>query len=204
MSSQNEELEVKFYVSDLVSIEKLVKKTNATLIQPRTYEYNLRFDNPDGDLTRESRIIRLRKDTKNRLTYKGPGDIIDGVSRRQEIEFSVNDFGNAQAFLEALGFQVSMIYEKYRTVYELAGVIVALDEIPYGNFIEIEGPDGSSIKMLCLQLGLRWGARITDSYAGLFQTACKKLDIALDDLVFSNFKDLKVLPIHLGVQRADR
>jgi adenylate cyclase class 2 len=96
-----------------------------------------------------------------------------------------------------------MIYEKYRTVYELDGVLVTLDEIPYGNFIEIEGPDGSGIKRLSLKLGLRWGARITDSYASLFQIVCEKLDVKLDNLVFSNFKDIAVLPIHLGVHRAD-
>ena len=203
MSRQNEELEVKFYVSDLGSIETLVKQTNATLIQPRTYEYNLRFDNPDGDLTRERRILRLRKDTANRLTYKGPGTIMDGVSLRREIEFSVSDFSNAQAFLEALGFQISMIYEKFRTVYELDGVLVTLDEMPFGNFIEIEGPDGSSIKTLSLKLGLRWDTRITDSYAGLFQAACGKLGVKIDNLVFSNFADIEVLPIHLGVCRAD-
>ena len=203
MSRQDKELEVKFYISDLGSIETLLKQTNATLIQPRTYEYNLRFDNPNGDLTRESRVLRLRKDTANRLTYKGPGTVIDGVSLRREIEFSVSDFRNAQALLEALGFQISMIYEKFRTVYELNGVLVTLDEMPFGNFIEIEGPDGSSIKTLSLKLGLRWEARITDSYAGLFQTARGKLGLKVANLIFSNFKDFEVLPIHLGVRRAD-
>jgi len=203
VSSQNEELEVKFCVSDLGSIETLVKQANANLIQPRIYEYNLRFDNPNGDLARESRVLRLRKDTANRLTYKGPGTVMDGVSLRREIEFSVSDFSNAQAFLEALGFHISMIYEKFRTVYELDGVLVTLDEMPFGNFIEIEGPDGSSIKALSLKLGLRWGARITDSYAGLFQTACGKLGLKVANLVFSNFEDIEVLPIHLGVRRAD-
>ena len=59
-------------------------------------------------------MLRLRRDSSVRLTYKGPGKTIDGVHLRKEIEFAASDFDAAQAFLEALGYQVQMIYEKYR------------------------------------------------------------------------------------------
>ena len=35
---------------------------------------------------------------------------------------------------KSLGYVISMIYEKYRTTYELDGVLVTLDEMPCGDF----------------------------------------------------------------------
>ena len=40
----------------------------------------------------------------------------------QELEFTVGDFDMARAFLQALGYQVSMIYEKYRAGYDWEGM----------------------------------------------------------------------------------
>jgi len=40
---------------------------------------------------------------------------------------------------EALGYAVYMMYEKYRTTFRLDNLEVVLDELPYGNFVEIEG-----------------------------------------------------------------
>jgi len=33
-----------------------------------------------------------------------------------------------------------MMYEKYRTTFTIGSLEVVLDELPYGNFVEIEGP----------------------------------------------------------------
>lgn len=203
MSYPNTELEVKFYIYDLGELEERIKALGAKLVQPRTLEYNLRFDNHKGELARSYQVLRLRRDTANRLTYKGPGVLLDGVRLRKEIEFEVSDFDNARALIEALGYRVSMIYEKYRAVYELDGVLITLDEMPYGNFAEIEGPDAASIQAVNQQLGLDWGARILDSYAMLFQIVCRKLGLTFRDLTFENFAATGVTTVNLGVRPAD-
>ena len=64
---------------------------------------------------------------------------------RTEIEFGVDDFAKAKQFLEHLGYQSILVYEKYRTTYELDHAHIMLDELPYGNFIEIEGEDLTGI-----------------------------------------------------------
>ncbi len=110
MPHQNTELEVKFYISDLGKLEERIETLGAKLVQPRTLEYNLRFDTLNGELARSYQVLRLRRDTANRLTYKGPGVILDGVRLRKEIEFEVGDFDNARALIKALGYRVSMIY----------------------------------------------------------------------------------------------
>ncbi len=203
MSSSNQELEVKFFLADMDWLQKTLEGLSANLVQPRTYERNLRFDTLAGILTRNMQVLRLRQDTANRLTYKGPGEVRDGVSARTEIEFTVGDFEEAQALLEALGYQVSMIYEKYRTVYDLNGVLVTLDEMPFGNFAEIEGPDGASIQTICNQLGLMWELRTLQSYAMLFEIVKKNLKLTFRDLTFENFNEIQVSPSHLELAPAD-
>lgn len=200
---KNQESEVKFYVQDLPAIEQHLKALDAILVQPRTFEINLRFDTPDLDLSRNLRVLRLRQDTAARMTFKGPAHGSEGVRVRQEIEFIVEDFENARALLEALGYQVSMGYEKYRTVYDLGVVHITLDEMPYGNFVEIEGPDPESILNANLDLGLVWEARAPESYVTIFERLKKELKLDFRDLSFENFTWLEISPDQMKLPFAD-
>ena len=96
-----------------------------------------------------------------------------------------------------------MMYEKQRSTYALGAVLVTLDVMPYGNFAEIEGPDGASIKHAAMQLGLDWQRRILDSYTMLFDQARQSLHLTFRDLSFENFAGLEVPPEALGVLPAD-
>ncbi|OGO37470.1 MAG: hypothetical protein A2W35_14105 [Chloroflexi bacterium RBG_16_57_11] len=200
---KDQELEVKFFVTNLRSVEDRLRRLGAHLSLPRVLEVNLRFDTPDGDLSNSLRVLRLRQDTRARLTYKGPASGLGGARLRQELEFEVSDFAMARAFLEALGYQVMMIYEKYRAAYDLEGVEISLDELPYGTFVEIEGPDPASIQAVTRKLGLNWEATIPASYTVLFDQLKTRLGLPFRDLSFENFKDLSVTPGDLGVRPAD-
>ena len=147
MAAENEqEIEVKFLVRDLAGLEARLQGLGASLSAERVFEANLRFDTPGRDLTRERRVLRLRRDSRARLTYKGPSQPGMEVSSRQEIEFEVSDYGAARRLLKALGYEVSAMYEKYRASYHLENLEVVLDELPYGNFAEIEGPGAGAIR----------------------------------------------------------
>lgn len=201
MSEQ--EIEVKFIVGDLAKIEARLKDLGAEPTQARTHELNLRFDTPSGELKRTFQVLRLRQDTAARLTYKGPGVLQEGVRSRQELEFEVSDFSTARRFLEALGYAVAMIYEKYRTVYDLDGMHVALDEMPYGNFVEIEGPDIPSLQAFNRRLGLDWSAAVSESYTALFDGLKLRLGLKFRDLLFENFQAVGVTPEDFGARLAD-
>jgi adenylate cyclase, class 2 len=203
MPGDHREIEVKFYVKAVSPIAARLSTLGAVQTQSRLHEYNLRFDTPAGSLARESKVLRLRQDSASYLTFKGPGALIDGVSQRQEIEFTLDDFESARAFLQALGYQVSMVYEKYRTVYRLETALVTLDEMPFGYFVEIEGPDGATIQQVCARLGLNWDARIIDSYAGLFNVVRSSLGLDTDHLTFDFFSGMQVTAADLGVRPAD-
>lgn len=200
---KNTELEVKLYLNDLPTLRQRLEALGAQLSQPRVHEINLRFDTPDGSLTRSLQVLRLRQDTDARMTYKGPGDTTGGVHARRELEFTVSDFETARALLEAIGYQVSLMYEKYRTTYELDGVHVTLDEMPYGDFAEIEGLDPESIRAVARKLGVDWEARVLDSYTALFASLCQTLGLQFQDLSFENFAGMTVSPQALGVRPAD-
>lgn len=198
------ELEVKFYVTDLAGLENRLRAKGANLTAKHVYELNLRFDTPDEKLSREHRVLRLRQETNALMTYKGPSQTREDVTARQEIEFTVSDFQAARRLLEALGYQVSVSYEKYRTTYELEGVKVTLDELPYGNFCEVEGPDGDSIHSVAGQLELDWSARIMDSYLMLFSCLKSKKGLEMSDLTFKNFEGTAYTAEDLGVRVADQ
>jgi adenylate cyclase class 2 len=202
-TDKNQEQEVKYYLGDLPSLEARLKSLRAKLIQARTHETNLRFDLPDGSLTQTYQVLRLRQDSAARMTYKGPSRYDQGVRVRQEIEFRVSDFEAARALFEALGYQVSMMYEKYRTTYELDGVQVTLDEMPYGNFAELEGPNPQAIQAANQRLGLDWDARVPESYTALFDLLKAVMRLDFRDLSFENFKDLEVPPSAMNLRPAD-
>ena len=226
MSSNGQETEAKFYLQDLSKVEAHLKGWGARLVQERVLETNVRFDLPDGSLGAQGRVLRLRHDTEAKFTYKGAGKNSQGVLSREEIEFIVGDFEKAKQFLEVLGYQEVFIYEKYRATYELAGtsevfgkysqngaqgdkdlggrVHVMLDELPYGNFMEIEGETEETIRALSQKLNLNWDAAIERSYSALFEDLRKRMNLPFRDLTFANFAEIKVNASQLGVTAADR
>jgi adenylate cyclase class 2 len=125
------------------------------------------------------------------------------VRLRQELEFELSDFSTARTLFEALGYQVDVMYEKYRTTYSFGDVLVTLDEMPYGDFAEVEGPDGSSIHSVAEHLKLDWERRILDSYMMLFERARSALRFEFQHLSFENFAEMEVSPADLQVHQAD-
>jgi len=197
------EIEVKFYLTDMLSYEKRVRSIGANLIRLRTREVNYRFDTPEMSLAREHRVLRLRQDNSTLLTYKGPTQVNNGVSVRPEIELEVNDFQAASDLLEALGFRLSLKYEKWRTIYQLGELEITLDEMPFGNFTEIEGEDSALIQRTASQLALDWNTGITDSYLLLFDHLKSARNLVINDLTFEALKNVTVSPADLGVKPSD-
>jgi adenylate cyclase, class 2 len=203
MAAGGQETEAKFYVRDLDRIKSRLVELGAHLTAERVLETNIRFDLPGAPLRAEGRVLRLRRDTEARFTYKSASDNEQGVLSREEIEFVVEDFEKAKRFLEALGYQKLVYYEKYRTTYELDGMLIMLDELPYGNFVEIEGETIASIQSTAAKLNLDWGTAIATSYTALFERARNNLNISVQDLSFAEFANVRADAAHLGVQAAD-
>ena len=203
MSTNGQEIEAKFYIRDLDKIRERLEDLNATLVQERVLETNIRFDLPDAHLRAEGRVLRLRRDTEARLTYKSASKSEQGVLSREEIEFVVGDFEKARQFLEALGYQKLVYYEKFRTTFELNETLIMLDELPYGDFVEIEGKNVDEVHLVARQLDLNPESAIATSYHSLFERACKSLNLLFEDPSFANFKNIQVEAGDLKVRAAD-
>jgi adenylate cyclase class 2 len=198
-----QEIEAKFYVRDLRKIETCLQDLEARLLQPRVLETNIRFDLPDGGLRSEGRVLRLRQDTEAKLTYKDAGKSVQGIVNRTEIEFVVEDFEKAKLFLEALGYQKLLQYDKYRMTYKFADCHIMLDELPYGNFVEIEGANIAAIHSAANKLSLDMQTAISESYSALFEKVRRTLGLTFTDLTFANFAGINVSPEYLQVQPAE-
>jgi len=198
-----QEIEVKLYVRDLKKIELRLHDLKAQLIQPRIREINFRYDLPDGSLRAKGQVLRLRHDTNAILTYKGPSDIIDGVFSRTELETTIGDLETAQHILKALGYVQILIYEKYRAIYELNDCHIMLDELPYGDFVEIESFDASTIRKMTLIMGLNFEAAVGAGYSRIFENYISKYGLPSSDLTFDALREKKPSSEELDIRAAD-
>ncbi len=189
------ETEAKLLVDDLGRVESRLAVMRAALTRPRILERNIRYDEVGRGLIAAGIVLRLRQDDRVWLTYKSPPrqQAVAGIQTRFEAEVEVSDYGTMDLILQKLGYVPAMIYEKYRTLYEVHGVEVALDEMPYGSFVELEGPP-EQIEATIAALGLMNCTRFGDSYARLFDHVCANLGLTFTDLTFENFAGVHVPP----------
>ena len=189
--SRNLEVEVKFFVPDLAGFGENLGKIGGVLIKPRVYERNVRFDTADQRLQRALSLLRLRQDTAVKVTFKAPApeQFQSEAKVREEIEVEVADFEQMALIFERLGFAPRQIYEKYRTTYQLEEVEIVLDELPFGNFIELEGAE-AGLKTAVSHLNLAWEQRIVTNYLTLMARLKERYQLPFDDLTFANFENL--------------
>jgi adenylate cyclase class 2 len=187
-----EEIEVKFIIDDLAAMRQRIIAIGAYLKTPRTYEDNVTFDTPDQRLERQGRLLRLRRDQHNIVTYKEPGltDQQD-FKVRHEYEVSVSDFAQMYTILEKIGFHPALRYEKYRETFTYKEAELLLDETPCGVFLEIEGAQ-ETIRDLAAQLGIDFNTRLTASYGEIFKAVCTTYHLQLTDMTFDNFHTLTI------------
>ncbi len=188
----DQEREIKFYISNPEMFLEKIKSTDGILTYPRVAEWNLRFDTPKKTLSNAGQALRLRKDERIRLTYKGPADLSQQITSRTELEVEVSDFDTTRRIMEALGYEVMMIYEKYRTTWDLDGTEVVLDELPIGVFCEIEGENLDQILAVVNKFELNWERRLTDSYLSIFAQLKNALGWPPVNLTYRDMKDLPV------------
>lgn len=192
-AAANLETEVKFLAPDLAAWRAKLLAAGATLASPRVFERNVRYDNAWDGLQRKGQLLRLRQDARTRLTFKGiPLHSATSEAKvREELEVTLSDFDTMALLLNRLGFEPKQVYEKYRETFTLDGVEVVLDELPFGEFLELEGEE-RAIRAVAAWLGLDWQQRILDNYLMIMGRVKAAYVLAFDDLTFDNFRDLQV------------
>ncbi len=200
------EIEIKFYVpwANLEDIRSSVKLLHAQYAS-EVFETNFVFENADETLRRSEVILRLRRDKRSTLTYKEPplsDEATEEFKARNEIEVEVDDFDKTLAILGKLGFHPVLTYEKKRETYQLPHLTIQLDHLPFGWFLELEGP-GTAIQAVAKELQLNWNERIRESYVRIFEDLHQRTQLPFRDLTFKNFRsiDNSALQFDVFVQR---
>lgn len=192
MTTQYTETEIKLYVPELADVEIALQNAGAVLSAARVFERNVRYDTPDERLRAQAGVLRLRQDTRTRLTFKdGEKSVGEFGMTRFEAETEVGDFDAMEMILGKLGFVPMMVYEKYRTTYAFHETDVTLDEMPYGNFVEIEGLE-SDIRTVMQSLDLIDAKRLSNSYVVLFENVRRAMGLDITHLTFENFAGVLV------------
>ena len=188
---QQLETEIKFYRPDPKSTRKGIVNLGA-LTRGRVFEYNVRFEDENQTLIKRQSLLRLRRDQKVSLTFKSPPSQ-DNTEFKvlSELEVEIGDFDTMHRILAALGFHRKQIYEKWRETLVLDQLHFCLDEMPYGNFLEIEGQP-QDIKHVAAQLNLPWNQRILINYLQIFEFVKDQLRLEFTDITFDNFNDIEV------------
>jgi adenylate cyclase, class 2 len=191
------EIEAKFWVPDLTAFRTRLVSAGGQVVEPRLLEHNERFDTSDGRLRRSGEVLRLRRDRRQTLTFKRA---LASPEARSENEIEVDDLDAARSLLLGLGFVPIFIYEKYREVLALGDSLVMLDELPFGTFVEIEGPSLESIGRAAARLGLDWTQRVARSYLSIFEALRQRLSLAAANATFSELQPApRLTPPDLGL-----
>jgi adenylate cyclase, class 2 len=139
MASHNE-IEIKFRVDDVRTLNQRLQKSGFRLITRRTHELNTLYDLASQQLRKRGELLRLRKYGHEwLLTHKAKGKA-GRHKTRVETETKIADGAKMDAILRALGFAPTFRYEKFRAEWSDGKGHVVVDETPVGNFGEIEGP----------------------------------------------------------------
>ena len=185
------EIEAKFFIPARQALRSTILDHGGRVFRSRYLERNFRLDDPEATLAGRDALLRLRQGARVTLTYK------QGTSqfeRREEIEIEVDDFDRALKLLMSLGFSTVAIYEKYREVFQFDPVMLMLDELPYGCFLEIEGPDLASIQNAASALNQDWEKRVQRSYLSIFSRLKEALGLEFAEVTFENFDRMDPVP----------
>ena len=183
------EIEVKFHVGDVGSLRRAIEALGAE-DRGEVFETNIRYEDAGDTLVRNRSLLRLRRDNAAILTYKSDAEDADPQYKvRRELEVTVSDFDAMHQILNALGFHREQVYEKRRRTYKLGDAVLCLDAMPFGDFLEIEGPK-TEIRRIADGLNLAWEDRILTNYISIFSIIRKDLNLGFTDITFDNFRSV--------------
>ena len=187
-----QEVEVKLHIDDLEMVAARLVAAGAERSVPRVFERNIRYEDAEKSLTGQGIVLRLRQDMRTKFTYKEPAvSVDDELATRFEAEVEVSDFEAMDVILKKLGYQPYVVYEKYRTTYTLDRAEIVLDEMPYGNFVEVEGQP-EMIRAVIDRLDLVDYPRFKTNYMVLFERVRAHLNLDVHNLTFENFEGVEV------------
>lgn len=180
------ETELKFLLDSPVEMKRRLSSIGFSS-SGKHYEKNIVFDTPDSSLQDSRRLLRLRQDSQNRLTFKEPDPDADiRFKQKIESETTVGDFDTTRHILEKLGYTKQRVYEKYREHFSRGDSGAELDRLPHiGWVLELEAP-AEAMEELVGELGLEIGDGLALNYFELFRRFCAERGLEPTDMLFAD------------------
>jgi len=189
------EIELKFSVDDLATLEQKLHALGFHLDTPRTFESNTLYDTPDRTLRARKELLRIRQYGATwTLTHKAqpPGSENSDATKyktRIETETQLADGEALATVFSQLGYIPVFRYEKFRAEWsDATGGHLVLDETPIGIFAELEG-DPAWIDATLAALKIPAELCTTESYGKLFLTWKERTQSKAEHLTFDAIKN---------------
>ncbi len=161
------ETEVKLRTDDFEAVRGRLQQLGARLKERVEDEKDLLFRSATDLHALEGQVLRLRLfGQEGMLTWKGVPTFDKGVKKREELQTRVSDADALRQLLDRLGYAVSLEFSKSREYWDLRGLTVSLDELPFGRYVEVEG-DEEEIERAVAELGLKEAERVEEGYPQL-------------------------------------
>lgn len=183
------EIKIALSKESLVELIKILKESGAEK-EFCVLQITNRFDTNDQSLESRGVFLRTRTGETNTLTLKRKisGDN-DHIKSREEIEIDLNskeEIYTLNKIINILGFEKLLIMEKYRMQWSFSGCKIAIDELPFGFYVEIEGEKDNLFKVSDI-LKLNKEDSLTNTYWDIFREYKEKNGIINQaDIKFSS------------------
>lgn len=129
----------------LVEFTARLAELGATFSNER-FEDNYLYRNGSVDVS--SSVLRIRKIAGTTfLTYKERMKSDSDFKTKIEHETLVSDAVETEQIVAKLGYKLAVVYEKHRKTWHFCKCEVVLDELPFGQFMEIEGEPDEILKV---------------------------------------------------------
>ncbi|HSQ97418.1 MAG TPA: CYTH domain-containing protein [Rickettsiales bacterium] len=148
------EIEAKFLNVEIEDVRNRLKKLGANLKTPMRLMKRVMAKTPEMKI--QKAFVRVRDEgDKITMTYKRNNkETVDGT---YEVEIKIDDFANGIELLSAIGIPYETYQESRRETWMLDNVEIVIDEWPWIKpYIEIEGKNEASVKMIAEKLGFDW------------------------------------------------
>ncbi len=121
----------------MVAIADRLREVGAEFVSER-FEQNFIYRNSIPD--ENNAVLRIRKIGESTfLTYKERIKNDSEFKTKIEHETLVSDAEEMEFIVAKLGYKLAVVYEKHRKTFHLGDCEVVLDELPFGQYMEIEG-----------------------------------------------------------------
>lgn len=145
-----------------------LKTAGAELVRPEFLQKRSTFNLPKGHEI-EGGWLRVR-DEQDKITMTLKVVKAGKIEEQKEITLKVDDYAQAEYFLQSIGCEKKSYQETKRELWMLENVEICIDEWPFLEpYVEVEGNNEESVKNISTKLGFDYSRALFCSVDVLYR-----------------------------------